>query len=208
MFGKTFQYILYTTLFAITTISAQILDSALVVDFTKILSETDLKEGEKPSVRYENGVKIVGEKTFDIVVKRGSSIKQIIYTAVEELGNCAYVISENQIIRLNPNFAIDSVNTGTIVPIDGSKIFTHDEAIYVSSDGTLFLTTNTMILVVKSKTMIQAKYADSFEGIPPLVHPTIREGKWPDVAEVRDESIAGSKIQVSKDGTIEAKKDE
>ncbi|MDI6803014.1 MAG: hypothetical protein QME58_04095 [Bacteroidota bacterium] len=159
-------------------------------------------------VTYENGIKIVGEKTFDIEIKKGD-IKQIIYTNIDGVGNCAYVVAENWIDRVTPNSSFDTVHVGTLKPKDGSKIFTHDGAIYVSSDGTLFATTNTMILIMKTNTVIQRKYADRFgDGFPRLTRATIREGNGSDVVDVRDDEFAGFKIQVLRTGEMEMKKDE
>jgi hypothetical protein len=175
----------------------------------------------KLPVRYENGIKIVGEKFFELTIENGilyiskfnlgdgrvasyeadpkedpnsgeiststKDIKQIVYTILELKGKGGYFISDQQIIFVHPG--LDSTKIISVGPRDGSRIFTHDGAIFIAPNGSIVATTPATLLMITSHKTVSWTYESMFGKVPPLRRPQVSQGIEEGHADLRDEAI-------------------
>lgn len=139
------------------------------------------KTGDAPKVTYENGVKIVGEKTFDAAIKNGipyidGEEYEIDTTVVKGIGSMQLLkdLDKNeklQYIRFSNFgdekriayfiyesgiFSISKDNEGGVqfrgvIAKDGSKMFLHDAAVFLAKNGSIVATTPTTLLIITPK---------------------------------------------------------
>lgn len=180
----------------------------------------------KMKVTYENGIKIVGEKTFDIDIRGDSlyilnvkfadgrvvsagkdkkeilakmglknatskDIKEIIYTTEFETSlKKAYIIFETGIMEAVDRLEdLKNIFGHHIVADDRSKIFTHENAIFLAKDGSIVATTPTTLLVITPNYKLSVTYESLFGAIPPFKKPTISEGRTLGEVFIRDETM-------------------
>ena len=102
------------------------------------------------------------------------------------------LVFENAILRVTVEVNKDktgTVNASGSKSNDGSQIFTHDGAIYTSSNGSIVATTPTTLLVITPNERLSNTYESLFGKIPLFKRPTISGGRNPDEVFIRDETM-------------------
>ena len=106
------------------------------------------------------------------------------------------LVFENAILRVTVEVNKDktgTVNASGSKSNDGSQIFTHDGAIYTSSNGSIVATTPTTLLVITPNERLSNTYESLFGKGPSLKNPTISGGRNPAEVFIRDETMADAK---------------
>jgi predicted GH43/DUF377 family glycosyl hydrolase len=207
---------------AFTPASAQEQEKRMLAENKPVASETKLPPQAR--IKIPEAPKIIGERNFDVDLKDGvltfarvkkgagtvtmdidlgelklniptnAEIKQRIYTTG---GDGVFLIFESGILAAFPEpnrkgtFAYTSVS-------DGSKIFNHQGATFLSEDGSALATTPTTLLVLNpnNKDVIAVTYKTLFGDVPPLVMPVFSQGKDKNHVDLRDEVIKDGEKQV------------
>lgn len=207
--------------------SAQIIDSLGKENssaLTKTVAGPDtVAEGTNHSV----APKIIGKKTFEVDLKNGiltfshvkkgsetvtidmdlrklnsninpnAEIKQRIYTKSDD---GVFLIFESGILAAFPEpNNIDGKGTIAYTSAsDGSKIFGHRGATFLSEDGSILATTPTTLLILNpnNKDVIEVSYKTLFGDVSPLVMPVFSQGKDKNHVDLRDEVIKDGDKQV------------
>ena len=81
------------------------------------------------------------------------------------------------------------VGSTSISSLDGSKVFTHEGAIFIAPNGSIVATTHSTLLVITPNDILSVTYESLFGKIPPLKRPTITGGRNPDEVFIRDETM-------------------
>lgn len=104
------------------------------------------------------------------------------------VGMGAYVIYEDAIFVIKLASPTAKASVAPIWAHDGTKIFTHEGAIYVDQEGNMLASTSTTLLGYAKKWGGPYLYADSFSGFPKLERPTFT-GRGREYADLRDPSL-------------------
>lgn len=183
-------------------------------------------EKKELPVRYENGIKIVGNKTFNVEIRDDSlyirnfggldfavdikrarnmgiletsstkEIRQLHYQSVGKRGSGVYIIFEYGITFVVPDVQRERLKGVHTRSPDGSKIFLHDGAIYVAPDGSIIATTPTTLLMITPNEAISYTYREIFGVDLNLKRPYMKRGKDDNHAELTDETLKENGKQI------------
>lgn len=214
-------------LFILTTYqtSAQIIDSLGKGNSSALTKTVAGPDTVAPGSNHSVAPKIIGKKTFEVDLKNGiltfsnvkkgsetvtvdidlrsinsninpnAEIKQRLYT---KSGDGVFLIFESGILAAFPESNDGKSKIAYTSSSDGSKIFGHRGATFLSEDGSILATTPTTLLLLNSnnKDVVEVTYKTLFGDVPLLVMPVFSQGKDKNHVDLRDEIIKDGDKQV------------